>query len=316
LNNEISDDAVTLPLCHLSTIYCHREVPCETFNFPLSALFDRSSQFGEYVNLPNFSAPLRSMDLFPVTLFSNCSIAIADSVWGVRSALLSMSSPNTISTANLQSDVIATDPRDCSILYNSSVFLYGSSLFDFSGSEMLYPSLPGKSGAFVSAASTRTVSLSLSDFTAVIPSRWFGQSGPFTSGDWTGLTATFLVSDSIGSLRSDSFPIWGFLDSSLPFRVSASGKGNGEDLNGGRLSLIVIAGIIAGAVAVTGFVTFVIVRRFRLRAEYYYSECGPTEVVSSVVFTDSSLAGWTQVNALDLFETADTHNLFEPDVRE
>jgi hypothetical protein len=45
MNNVISEDAVTLPLCHLSTVYCHREIPCETFTFTLSALFDRSSQF-------------------------------------------------------------------------------------------------------------------------------------------------------------------------------------------------------------------------------------------------------------------------------
>jgi hypothetical protein len=227
-----------------------------------------------------------------------------------------MSSPNTISAVDLRSDVIATAPRDCSVLYNASDFLYGSSYSDFGGSGVFAASLAVKSGAFVSAAFTRTVSLSLSDLTAVIPSRWFGQSGPFASGDWIGLTAAFPASDLTSSVGSDSFLISSFLEPSLPFSVSASMSGNGEDSNGGRVSVIVMAGIIAGAVVVTGFVIFVIVRRFRMKTEYYYSEGGPAEVVSSVVFTDNSVAGWTQVNALDLFDTANSRTLFETDFRE
>jgi hypothetical protein len=44
-NNKVAADAPTLPICHLSTSVCRRQLPCASFTFTLSAAFEKTSEF-------------------------------------------------------------------------------------------------------------------------------------------------------------------------------------------------------------------------------------------------------------------------------
>jgi hypothetical protein len=72
-NNVITGDAITLPLCHLSTIYCHRQPNCETFTFTVSVHFSISSDRSHSVL---FIVPSQ----FPESVCSNTPLNVTNQI--------------------------------------------------------------------------------------------------------------------------------------------------------------------------------------------------------------------------------------------
>jgi hypothetical protein len=336
-NNNFDANAATLPLCHLSTIYCEKAVNCATFTFLASSAFSQTPQLS-FSSLWSRSTRFDSTALINPSALIPCSDLFLSS--SIDCSALHLTAPPAVSSAFSNSlfspsvSVYASFMIVLSLPFISDVF-NGSSLFNASFLGKATAQLngtvrPAPSFAVDSASNARTLRLQLSrrllDLSELLPSI------PLLPSDFADFVASvaFTASASSGSHHFNCDSTFfrttpDFVDTkqrSPPQSFTTTPVASGSE------SALIMAGI-AGAVAVFVAILVIVVIALRKRRfltsetgsdvqapPFATSEMATISILNTSPFTQHSLLTVVGTDtAPDLWNTAADEGLGPPAFR-